>query len=231
MAFAIHLSALLLASVSFASIKNITPKIDEIIDMKTALGIATIIQMPDTVQSAIIGDQSAYRIEYVDRAVTIKPLRGNAKTNLYLFTKERRYNLRLAVVPQNQAYYIVYIRKSGLGSMVKWTKMGQVASNADYQFKLLKIGHSADGFLLLNLSVTAKRSLKLEPSDFWLFQDRDSKVIQSLFLSKKSLKKHQTASVGISMKYSDLGNKGFVVDLRNGSKPLRLEVQKEALWK
>ena len=231
MAFVIHLAALLLASASFANIKNVTPKIDEIVEIKTALGIATIIQMPETVQSAIMGDQSAYRIEYVDHAVTIKPLRGSAKTNLYLFTKERRYNLRLTVVPQNQAYYIVYIRKTELGSGPKWILMGQVASNSDYALKLLKIGSTSDGFLLLNLSVTARRSFTLEPSDFWLIQDKESKVLQSLFLSRLSLKKDQTASVGISVKRNDLSSRVLVIEVRNGSKPLHLEIPKEVVWK
>ena len=93
MAFYIHLLALLLASSSFANVKTVTPKTDEILEIKTALGIATIIQVPDSVQQAIVGDQSAYRIEYVDKAVTIKPLRYGAKTNLYLFTQKRRYKI------------------------------------------------------------------------------------------------------------------------------------------
>lgn len=230
-AFAIHLAALLLASVTFANIKNVTPKTDEIIEIKTALGIATIIQMPEAIQSAIMGDQSAYRIEYVGGAVTIKPLRGGAKTNLYLFTKDRRYNLRLTIVPQNIAYYIVYIRKADLGVGPRWIQIGQTVSGNDYVLKLLKIGSTSDGILLLNLSVTAKKSLALAPSDFWLLQDKDSKVLQSLFLSRTNLKKDQTTSVGISVKRSELSSAGLAVEVRNGPKPLRLEVPKGAVWK
>lgn len=231
MALVIHVAALLLASISFGNIKNVTPKNDEIIEVKTALGIATIIQMPDTVQSAIMGDQSAYRIEYVDRAVTIKPLRASAKTNLYLFTKERRYNLRLTVVPQNLAYYIIYIRKVDFGAGPRWTPVGQAVANADLTFKALKVGTTRDGFFLLNLSVTAKKPLTLEPDDFWVFQGKTSKVLQSLFLSRKGLRKGQTASVGISIKRSELIAQGLTLEVRKGQKPARLDVAKGLVWK
>src|SRR5580704_8633889 len=80
---------------AFAHIHSVKMKPDQILLVKTALGIATIIETPETVQSAIIGDQSAFKVEYLDRAVTIKPLRAGAKTNLYLQTANRRYDLRL----------------------------------------------------------------------------------------------------------------------------------------
>ncbi|MFV3409889.1 TrbG/VirB9 family P-type conjugative transfer protein [Bdellovibrio bacteriovorus] len=231
MVLVLHLAAVLLASVSFANIKNVTPKNDEIIEVKTALGIATIIQMPDTVQSAIMGDQSAYRIEYVDRAVTIKPLRGSARTNLYLFTKEKRYNLRLTVVPQALAYYIIYIRKVDFGVGTQWTSLTQSTSNSDIVLKLLKVGTTRDGFLLLNLSVTARKALTLEPENFWVLQGDSSRVLQSLFLSRKSLKKDQIAFVGISIKRSDLLLQGLTLEVRKGQKPVRLDLVKALVWK
>ena len=231
MALVIHLAAVLLASVSFANIKNVTPKNDEIIEVKTALGIATIIQMPDSVQSAIIGDQSAYRIEYVDRAVTIKPLRASARTNLYLFTKERRFNLRLTVVPQNLAYYIIYIRKGDFGVGPQWTSVAQSASNSNIDLKLLKVGKTRDGFLLLNLSVTAKKPLILEPDDFWVLQGESSRVLQSLFVSRKNLNRDQIAFVGISIKRSDLFAQGLTLEVRKWQKPVRLDIAKVLLWK
>ncbi len=231
LAIAIHLAALLLASVSFANIKTITPKSDEIIEIKAGLGIATIIQIPDTIQSAIMGDQTAYRIEYVDKAVTIKPLRFGARTNLYLITKDRRYNLRLSVVPQNQAYFIVYVRKPEIGSSVKWTTQGKVLSNNDLYLKFVKSSLTSDGFFLLDLTITAKKSLKIQASDFSIYEGSESKVIHSLFLSKTELKKDQKSSVGISLKKSDFGNKALILNYGSGVHELKLEIPKAVLWK
>lgn len=231
MTLLIHLAALLLASVSFANIKTLTPKNDEIIEIKTALGIATIIQIPDTIQSAILGDQSAYRIEYVDHAVTIKPLRGGAKTNLYLFTKERRYNLRLIVVPQNLAYYIVYIKKQDVGTGPRWAANGKIISTLELSLKLLRTGTTQDNFLLLDIEVTAKKPQTLQASDFWLWQGHESKTIQSLFLSRTDLKKDQKALVGISVKREELKNQSLILELKASPKSLKIEIPREALWK
>lgn len=229
-ALVIHATALLLASISFANVKSFTPKSDEIIGISAGLGIATIVHVPDTIQSAIIGDQTAYRIEYVDHAVTIKPLRYGAKTNLYLFTKEQRFNLRLEVVPQNQAYYIVYIKKTMPGTSVKWVPHGKVVSGNGLQLKLSKIGFTNDGFILLDLSVKTNSALKVAPSDFWMTQGSESKVIQSLFLSKTELKGGQSAFVGMALKKADFSSRDLAVELRLGQKPVILNIPRQVLW-
>lgn len=229
-ALLVHAAALFLASVSFANIKNMTPKNDDIIEIKTALGIATIIQIPDSVQSAVMGDQSAYRIEYVDQAVTIKPLRGGARTNLYLFTKERRYNLRLTVVPQNLAYYIVYIKKQDVGVGTRWVLNGKVASGDNFIFKLLRTGKTQDGFFLLDIEMKSKKSQRLDPGDFWIWQGRESKPMQSLFISRTELKKDQLVFLGISIRRAELKNQPLILELKTSPKPLRIEVPKEVLW-
>lgn len=229
-ALIIHATALLLASISFANVKSFSPKSDEIVEIKAGLGIATIVHVPDTIQSAIIGDQTAYRIEYVDHAVTIKPLRYGAKTNLYLFTKEQRFNLRLEVVPQNQAYYIVYIKKTMPGTSVRWIPHGKVVSGSGLQLKLSKIGFTNDGFILLDLSVKAIGFLTLAPNDFWLTQGGESKVIQSLFLSKADLKVSQSAFVGMALKKADLSSKDLAIELRLGQKPVVLNISRQVLW-
>lgn len=231
MAFYIHVLALLLASSSFANVKTLTPKVDEILEIKTALGIATIIQIPDSVQQAIVGDQSAYRIEYVDKAVTIKPLRYGAKTNLYLFTQKRRYNLRLDVVPQNLAFYIVYIKDQDAGSGPSWRPLNKVVTAKDVNLKLVKVGTTRDGFLLLDLEVTSKGPLKIAPSDFWARQGAESKTVNSLFLSKPEIRQGQVGYIGMSFQRSELNQKPLVVELKIKGERLRLEVPREFLWK
>lgn len=227
----IHLAAMLLACVSYANIKTVTPKPDEIVEIKAALGIATIIQVPDVIQSAIIGDQSAYRIEYVDKAVTIKPLRSGARTNLYLFTKDRRFNLVLNVVPQATAYYIVYVRKSDLGEGPRWRYLNRTVTNSDLSLRLNRIATTPDDFLLVDLNVISNKTLKLQASDFWLLEGGDSKVINSMFISRVELKKGQTAQLGVSIRKNDLGKKPLAFEYRSSGKSLRLELPREASWK
>lgn len=229
--FLIHVAALLLAQVSFANVKTVTPKGDEILQIKTALGIATIIQIPDAIQSAIIGDQSAYRIEYTDKAVTIKPLRYGAKTNLYLFTQKRRYNLRLEAVPQERAFYIIYVRDQEIGGGLNWKPINKMVVGKAATLKIVRLGTTRDGFLLLDLEIAPKGILKIEASDFWLRQATVSKPINSLFLSRSSIQKGQVAYVGMSVQKSELANRNLNVDFESKDESLRIELSKELLWK
>ncbi|MGZ3806295.1 MAG: TrbG/VirB9 family P-type conjugative transfer protein [Pseudobdellovibrionaceae bacterium] len=226
----IYITALLLAQISFANVKTVTPKEDEILEIKTALGIATIIQIPDPIQSAIIGDQSAYRIEYVDKAVTIKPLRYGAKTNLYLFTQKKRYNLRLEVVPQDRAFYIVYVKDPESGGNLNWKSVNKSAVGKTANLKILRVATSRDGFLLLDLELTAKGFLKAAASDFWLKQGNVSKPINSLFLSRSNIQKGEVAYVGISVQKSTLSNRNLSLEFENHSESLRIELTKEFVW-
>ncbi len=69
-----------------ADVRHISTKKDQITKARTALGIATIIQVPDRPTSVVIGDQNSFKIEYLNKAITIKPLVANASTNLYIYT-------------------------------------------------------------------------------------------------------------------------------------------------
>lgn len=93
----------------YSNVKKIEVKVDELTTIHTAVGIATIIQLPEPIQGVIIGDQGAFKIEYLDKAITIKPLRFGAKTNLYINTPTRRFNVRLVTQNQDSSDYVVYL--------------------------------------------------------------------------------------------------------------------------
>lgn len=220
-----------MAQFSFANVKTVTPKGDEILEIKTALGIATIIQIPDTIQSAIIGDQSAYRIEYVDKAVTIKPLRYGAKTNLYLFTQKKRYNLRLETVPQDRAFYIIYVKDKDQGEEPTWRLVNKSVEGKSSTWKLNRIAKTTDGFLLLDLEIVPKGSMNVQASDFWIKQSTVSKPINSLFMSRTKFQKGQVVHLGMSIQRSELANRDLDIDFDGEVENLRIILPKELLWK
>lgn len=231
----IHIVALLLSTISFARIKTIAPKTDEIILVKTSLAIATIIQFPDStsVQFPIIGDQSAFRIETIDKGITIKPLRYGAKTNLYLFTDKKRYNFRLATENQDQADYIIYIKSSDEAEPLHWKTIEKSVSNKELKLSLHNLTLTTDYKLLLDLSIrVVDRDVKLLPESFWIYQDKESKVIHSLFLSDKTASQKKPVQLGIAISKNDLKeNKALVVTLKSKNSNLNLEIPKEVLWK
>jgi type IV secretory pathway VirB9-like protein len=205
---------------------------DHILTVKTALGIATIIETPEAIQSAVIGDQSAFKVEYLNRAVTIKPLRPFAKTNLYLQTAARRYDLRLVTAKQNAADYIVYLKTGAEKKNIIWRKYLKSASRKDLTLQCLRVGHLPEGHILLDLRLRSKTTKTILPESIWIRQERVSKMINTLFLSHTKVSKKQSLMLGISLRTSDLvSGLPIQIELKLGSQSLVLEIPKAVLWK
>lgn len=235
----IFLGAMLLANTSFAHVRSIYPKSDEIVVIKTSLAFATIIQFPDatTVQFPIIGDQSAFRIEPVDNGITkglsLKPLRGRAKTNLYLFTDKQRYNFKLVTEGEAEADYIVYIRSNKATDDLKWKTIEKTVSGNELKITLHKVTTTKDQMLLFDLSVMAiNEDVKLLPENFWLYQDKKSKLIQSLFLGNTRTSVKKPIQLGIAISKNELlVNQLLEISYRDKKTAVSLMVPSEVLWK
>lgn len=226
--------ALFIGSISFAQIRKTTSKEDEILTVKTALGIATIVQLPEVVQSAIIGDQSGFKIEYLDKAVTIKPLRWGAKTNLYLVTTSRRFNLRLVTGSQEIADYIVYLKKpEPPRPETQWRAISRSAIQKNLKLTIVRIGQSPGGFILIDalLSSTLPQRMVVSPESVWIKQSGNSKVVNSLFMSDSKVGKEKPLRLGISLAKSDLLNgKPLVLEI-NSEQSVSIQLVEAELWK
>jgi hypothetical protein len=231
MAILIHLFAALLAFDASAHVKSVTPKPDELLLIKTALGIATIVQTPLPIQSAIIGDQSGFKVEYLDRAVTIKPLRAGAKTNLYLLTEKKRFNLRLLTLTQDQSDYVVYIKDEQGAANVQWRVINKEAISDGIRLKVLRVGISPQGFILVDGNLSSDRNISLKPENFWILQRESSKVIDSLYLSSLEITIKQSVPFGISVSKSDLDQKQSLTLQLRLSKTLSIQIPEGIAWK
>lgn len=226
--------SILFASSGFSQIRKATSKEDGISTVKTALGIATILQLPEVIQSAIIGDQSGFKIEYLDKAVTIKPLRWGAKTNLYLVTDSRRFNIRLVTGPQDAADYIVYLKKPDLPKAeTKWRSLGRTTTRKDLKLVVNRIGVSPGGFILIDaaLSSTAPQRMTIKPESIWVKQAGGSRVVNSLFMSDSKVEKGKPLRLGISLAKSDLVSGKPVVLEISSEQTISLQLSEEELWK
>ena len=225
---------ILFVSSAHAQVRKVTVKSDDILTVKTALGIATIIQLPETIGSAIIGDQSAFKVEYLDRAVTIKPLRWGVKTNLYLVTEKRRYNIRLLTLSQASADYIVYVKAPDPAqTATKWVNLGKSEEIDATKLTVRKIGFSESGFILIDATLFLKSSkdLVLKPEAVWIKQGTDSKVVNGLFLSTTKLSREKPILIGISLAKSDLKSKKSVTVEIQLEKKISVVLSEDVLWK
>ena len=225
-----------LTGFSVNRVKKINVAVDQLSVVQTAVGIATIIQCPEAVSSVIIGDQGAFKIEYLDRAITIKPLRAGAKTNLYISTQSRRYNVRLATGPQDSADYVVYLtpRESVERDAVKWRdyQRSSQSSGGGFSLDLKRVGKTNDGFVLFEFTLKSRDSRKVDPECFYLSQGKDIKVIHSLFLSSTEVNEKSPLTVVMSINKVDLiSDVPVSIEIKAASIRLSMDLSKEVLWR
>lgn len=178
-------------------VRTVEVKKDQIVHVKTALGVATIIQVPDRPNSLVVGDQNAFKIEYLDQAITIKPLHGGARSNLYIYTDYRRFNVQLVTTFEATADYVVYLTspiEKPKTPTSGWRSYKNVLKNESLTLETKRLANALDGTLLIEFEVQSSIKEKFSPEWLWLTQNGKPKPIQGLALSA------QDVSAGRSIK-------------------------------
>jgi len=91
------------------AIRTIEIDPDKVASIQTALGYSTIIEFPYKPTSAVLGDQDAFKLEYVGKSITVKPLIPGAKSNLFVYTEHGRFNCTLRTVSASEVDYLVKV--------------------------------------------------------------------------------------------------------------------------
>lgn len=219
---------ILLLTFSFAT-EAAPPKVrraslaqDQIETVRTALGIATIIQVPDRPNSVVVGDLDAFKVEYLDQAVTVKPLHGSAKSNLYIYTDWRRYNVQLVTGPEPVADYVVYLENpkesfKEAKPLLVWTPMKRSLANEALTLEVKRLGRSRDGVFMIEFVMRSQKAEALKPEWLWLTQDGVTRPIHLLFLSSMATKPNEAVSGMMQVLRSDISE----------ADPLRLELRRK----
>ena len=229
--FFIHLFAFLLCKTSFAAVRTVTPKTDEIIPIRLSIGMATLVYTPTPLLPSIIGDQSAFRIDMLPDFMSIKPLRYGAKTNLFVMTEKKRFNLHLQTVPQGSSDDIVYIKETLADPSVRWQQLEKIVQDGSYSLSLSRIGLTAQNFILLELKMTSKNYSQINPNQFWVLQGTESKKISHLYLSDKAISSEKPLILGFAISKLDLTPKKAISVEYRGFKRLTLTISENFLWK
>jgi hypothetical protein len=232
---------------SAARVRHVTVQGDQIVLVKTALGVATIIQVPDKPNSVVVGDQGAFKVEYLDQAVTIKPLRQSAKSNLYIYTDWRRFSTQLVTGGESSADYVVYLepavagrQKSKLkevGPGIHWKQFGRQASDGALRWKLTRLGQTRTRlseastlWIEIELSSSSKEAVAAE--SFWLTQSEKVRPIHALQLSAIEIQPGRPIRGVIQIRKADVSGPGQLrLELRRAHlKTLSVSLPKESLW-
>ena len=214
---------------------------DQIVTVRTAMGIATIIQVPDRPNSVVVGDQDAFKVEYLDQAITIKPLSGGAKSNLYVYTDWKRYNVQLISGAEAIADYVVYLENpkentkeisiKTNGTNIIWTAFRKYLKNGNLKLEISRLGKAKDGILLIEFLVKGTSKEEIKPESIWLTQNGQTRPIQSLFLSALEVLPSCPVNGVIQLQQDDFDSSiPIQLELRK-KKTSFLIVQKVKLWK
>ena len=232
--FWILLLAFSLSTPALARVRKIEVTQDQIVTVRTALGIATIIQVPDRPNSIVVGDQAAFKVEYLDQAITIKPLRGGAKSNLYVYTDYRRFNVQLITGAEAIADYVVYLdnpKSKPDVSSFRWIPMPRSLSSEGVRLSMKRVARTHDGMLLLEFSLASSKEENVDPKWFWLVQAGATRPIQNLFLSSLTIGPGGPVSGTLQILQSDVDETAPLrIELRR-KKPVFLTIPKVAAWK
>ncbi len=208
-------------------VRHVEAEKDQIVTVKTAIGVATIIQVPDKPNSVVVGDMNGFKVEYLDTAITIKPLSAHAKSNLYIYTDYRRFNVQLVTGSESSADYVVYLlnpkaktggkTKDTQDKGVRWKPYVRSMKSDELTVKVNRLGEGSNGMILIDFQVKSPKEESIDPSWFWLTQRGESHPIQRLILS--SLKTNPKSSITglIEILKSDL----------NDEEPLRIELRRK----
>lgn len=239
--FITFLAFILLVSCSdsFARVRRVPVNGDQIVTVRTSIGIATIIQVPDRPNSVVVGDQNSFKVEYLDQAITIKPISGEAKSNLYIYTDWKRFNVELVSGSESVADYVVYLENpkekpqivTSKESGIKWTEFKKSLRSESFALNVKRVGRTKDGILLMEFQVTSSKKEVFKPEWLWLTQNGETKPIHNLFMSALEVAPQKGILGVLQIREIDLNrNEHIRVELRR-NRISYLTIQKASLWK
>jgi hypothetical protein len=224
-----------LASNADASrVRTVEVDADQIVTIKTAIGVATIIQVPDRPTSLVAGDSEAFKIEYLDQAITVKPLRSNAKSNLYIYTDWKRFNVQLVTSQESAADYIVYLKsrskKVPTSDVISWRSVDLNSHGDDLNLRIKRIGSLKSEYVFIEFQLSGKHG-DVDPKWFWLTQKGKSRPVHRLALSSLSLNQDGHLDGLLQIRLKDISKSdGVAIEIRR-KKTSTLNIPKEILWK
>lgn len=208
-----------------ARVRHVTVQGDRIVSVRTSVGIATIVQVPDRPNSVVVGDQDSFKVEYLDQAITIKPLSGGARSNLYIYTDWKRFNIELISGSEANADYVVYLLnpkekkkfENPSNTGIAWTQFRNALKNQGVLLEIKRLGRSIAGVLLIEFEVSSSRNIQFKPEWLWLSQNGEIKVIHQLLLSSTEISPSKKIKGILQVRERDLDT----------NYPLRVELRSE----
>jgi hypothetical protein len=173
--------------VSAAPIREIKVKPNEVATINTAIGYSTVIQFPQKPNNVVLGNLSAFRVEFIKDSITIKPNQSGATSNLFVFTENDRFNFTIRSGPISIVDYVIRIKRT-FNDPEKTSEINAYRTQREVRFHLLKlIKKEGSTFIDFSIENLGKKNLNIEPELFRVTSKGSNKTIGSLYLSNDSV--------------------------------------------
>lgn len=215
-------------------------------DLETVLvepGYSTLIKFDSHPEPGLIGDQDAFKVEYMKNMVAIKPLVSKGQTNLFLFTKEGQFNFQL-VAGRGRHDNIVYVR-AGARSEAQGIKanpailvdelltrrIGKVVTQGSLKLTLESIATPISRStvvlrILIARKLKAKEAPRIDPKMLNLAQNSRKIPVENVYLESKRAGEVVLTSGLLLIRAQEIKRGGALtlgLQLDAASKPLTLQ--------
>ena len=118
-------------------------------------------------------------------------------------------------------------------SVLKQKTIEKTVAGNELRITLHKLTTTKDQMLLLDLSVVATaEGIMLSPENFWSYQNKKSKLIESLFLGNTTASLKKNIQVGMAISKNILSvNQPIEISYRDKRSAVSLIIPAEVLWK
>jgi hypothetical protein len=176
--------------------KSISLKDNQVTTIKTAPGYSTILQFDSRPLSVILGDQDAFKVEYIGNGLAIKPILKHSRSNLFVFTVNDRFNFKVVTTSSNDVDYIVQVKKK-TESPKKILNKRVTSQGIEFIIKKSEILENKD--LLISFSISSKnKKIRVLPKSFGIAQNERWLSIENLTISSFNLPALGTISISSS---------------------------------
>jgi len=215
-------------------IRTVELKKDEIVTVNTALTVATIVQVPDRPLSVVVGDSEAFKVEYLDQAITIKPLSSSARSNLYIYTEYRRFDVALVTGSERSADYVVYLKPKVLPlrkpEAINWIEVDRTFEAEGLSVSVKRVAKSKR-VALIEFGLRSKQRLRIDPAAFWLTLSSKTVPIESLTISDLEIDKGRIVSGLIEVSLEQLNPESSLRFEYRGKKASGVHLPRLKDWK
>jgi hypothetical protein len=158
------------------------------------MGYSTVLQLSQKPLNVVLGDQAAFRVEFINDSITIKPLRPNAKSNIFIFTENDRFNLTIKSGSVSLVDYVIRLRRI-YSDPQKTIQLEKNRTNSGLKLSLIRAtSKQSEYFLDFSILNQRRKSITLQPNQFRVVCGNLIRPIRSLYLDGSNIKSGATLS-------------------------------------